>query len=286
MYPAVLNLTSFLSHHSVPATTAEHLVLIASKIGGPIAEAVAARGAELFTRVAGGDQRLHAEIDQNREMQRALAANDPGNAARTFGEYVEATGGGEMSLPEWAKDWREKRSEQKESGKRMIQVAYKATDKPVFGQCAELNNYANQSCMGFEGTTKKFKKDHNIKDYIPLASWMNKDQLHFRDLMSRKLTKAIESMENPTASQISAKAKEIRDKFKDMCDYSDCLGFDREHYEKKVMRLENNVKRVANANKKLTERVAALEARREHAESSVKQNTIVSFLTNIGVKPN
>ena len=218
-------------------------------------------------------------------MQHKLAVNDPNNIARKLGEYVEATGGGEMSLPEWAKEWREKRSEQKESGKRMIQAAYEATEKPVFGQCAELNNYANQSCIGFEGTTKRFKKENNIKDYIPLASWMNKDQLHFRNLMQRKLTKAIESMDNPTAATISAKAREIRDKYKDMCDYSDCLGFDREHYEKKVAHLENKIKRVVNTNKKLTDRVSALEARKESRESAdlnVKQSTIISLFTKIG----
>jgi hypothetical protein len=224
----------------VPMTSLDHLIVIISKLKGPIAEYFALQGAQSFARIQGGDTTLHAEIDANNAEQQRLSVEDPSHPARQFGEYVESNQA--LTVPEWAETWREKRTIQKDGNKTLMEVI-KQTGHGQPMVYASVNNYQNQSILGFQGTTKQFKKDNCIKDATPLAECMTSEQLTIMRLMGGNITRKIE--ETPLISQegIMSASRKIRDEVSDIAKYFNIHGLLQKDLGAQVHKIEIGVKK-------------------------------------------
>lgn len=95
------------------AATINNLVYIIGKLKGPVAALFAQKGADAWTRILGGDQTLHAEVDACREEQERLAVEDPSNPMRLFGKYIEDKTIGNLTVAQYAPIWKKKRDIQK-----------------------------------------------------------------------------------------------------------------------------------------------------------------------------
>lgn len=71
--------------------TLDNLVNIISKLKGDVAQRFASHAANVITRLLGGDQSLHTEIDRNHALQQRLATENPDCAAAQFGQFVRQT---------------------------------------------------------------------------------------------------------------------------------------------------------------------------------------------------
>lgn len=75
--------------HATPATDAKGIVQIVMVLPGNVAADYRRRMSDVIVRYMGGDPSLVDEIYANRQAQMQLAADDPENPMRMFGEAVE-----------------------------------------------------------------------------------------------------------------------------------------------------------------------------------------------------
>ena len=213
-------------------------------------------------RYLGGDETLINEIKDIRRLQEELRAAQPEHPARLFGEDVERQRQRAPGLPEWAMEWRESRTEQKNAGKN-LRAAIQSIGYDSVRLGTSVENAKNQAVVGFAGNTTAFKKQHNIPVHTALADWMTRDQLEMRRMMSNKLKRTFEAMEDPTALEMKRLAEDIRTKTSEMCDFMGIQGFSDSHWAQQVRQLE--VKH------------AALEARTQALEESAAAPRIQNY---------
>jgi hypothetical protein len=78
---------------NTPVSDASGIVEIVMLLGGHHAKLVRRQAADLLARYLGGEPALVDEVCSLRNLQEALANEEPGDPLRFFGEAVEATGG-------------------------------------------------------------------------------------------------------------------------------------------------------------------------------------------------
>ncbi len=222
---------------STPAAGINNLVYIISKLKGPVAEFFAKKGADSWTRILGGDQSLHAEVDACLAEQNRLAVEDPSNPMRAFGFYVE-----NMTTESAVLLWKEKRGKQKQETKHLAdEIRNKGHGKPQV--YATVNNYKNQAIFGFNGTTAAFKKENAIRSSEPMAELMTPMQLDLDSMMGYKIATSIKEANSLTQTQLFSKARNVRDKTAEFARYIGIQGLNGERFGSSVRELDREERR-------------------------------------------
>lgn len=270
--------------------TASDLVYIISHLSNcPIAQKIREAGASLFSRVSGGDQRLHAVVDAARAEQERLAVDDPENIARAFGQQTEAEGGSEppppvAGVPAWAVEWRGERTGQKESGKSLKETIFERCSDKV-RTIQEVENYMNQGVLCFEGATHAFKTQNGVPKDQPMADWMNTSQVNLRRLMQDKFHKTVKEHDGElTPNRVKSMARQERDFMQMVSKYYGQNEFDAEHYEGRVKKLEKRCLSLEKAQERTNKRLKTLERRKEASvteRNNESRNTIVALFANM-----
>ena len=166
---------------STPAATIDNVVYILSRLPGEVGQKLAALGASTTTGLIGGDLRLaEATLDARVEQER-MAAEDPTNPLRLFGEKAEAEGGADKELRQRL-EWRKLRDEQKCTNRELTDAQRDIGGGGI--HYSKVQNLLNVGAMGFkEANTTEFKKNHNISKSHPLPDFMTSEQLAARKLM-------------------------------------------------------------------------------------------------------
>ena len=249
-YPALKDNVVYRKLHTrggiTPMATLDNLINIISKLKGEIAQKFATYAASSITRILGGDQTLHAEIDKNHAIQKRLESEDPNSAPAQFGQYVKSVFGDEMTEKEsWALEWTEKRSTQKSNGIQLMSVIRDVVGPKGGDIYPIVENLHNQAVIGFDGTTTAFKRENAIPIKVPMANVMTIDQLDMRRMMAQKVKRHIEANINTMNKEsIKSSTRIIRNNIKQMCEYLEIDGFSEENYERTIrkMLIENKKK--------------------------------------------
>jgi len=247
-----------------PVADARGLVTILNLLPGKKAAEFRAKSADIIVRYLGGDETLIQEIKDIRELQEELRNAEPEHPARIFGDTIERERQRAPGLPEWATEWRESRTEQKNAGKDLrAAIANMGYDSVRVRTSVE--NAKNQAVVGFDGNTTAFKKQHNIPVKAALADWMTRDQLDMRRMMANKLKRTFENMEDPTSTEMKRTAEEIRDRTSEMCEFMGIQGFSESHWAARVRELEL--------------KQATIEARQQLLEENVRAQKNININT-------
>lgn len=165
-----------------PVASIENIVLIVSRLPGAAAQKFAQGAAITLTRLLGGDATLGEEAAVNAARQREMSRNDPTNAARLFGEFVEMDAVKKRKLLETA-IWRETRQEQKESD-RVLAEFMRGAGFDNKKNYRIVHNHHNQSVLGFTCSTTAFKRSRGIPESHSMADYMRTVHLSARGLMA------------------------------------------------------------------------------------------------------
>lgn len=165
-----------------PVANIENIVLIVSKLPGAVAQQFAQSAARTLTRLLGGDVTLGEEAAANAARQQAMSRDDPTNAARLFGEFVEMDAAKKRKLQEVA-IWRETRQEQKDSD-RVLADFMRGAGFDSTKNFRIVHNHHNQSVLGFSCSTTAFKKTKGIPHRHSMADYMRTVHLSARGLMA------------------------------------------------------------------------------------------------------
>ena len=169
--------------------------------------------------MSAGDRALHDAIERNKSVVDAAAERGDGLAVAFQKTRAKDDDDGEdEDQLNWATEWIAERADQKSNNARLIATCRKMKPKP-FDFTSKIQTYANQASVGFDCSTKAFKVDNAIPVQTPLAEYMSKNQLAIRDMYQGKVLS--EKHRNPdiSAREITTKAIEHRDKFKEFLEY-------------------------------------------------------------------
>jgi hypothetical protein len=244
-----------------PCATLDNLINIISKLKGDIPQKFAKFGSNLVTRVLGGDVTLHAEIAKNNEIQKQVEVENPNGVLAQFGQFVQST----TSNPEmeFALEWSNKRAIQKAACVELNNVIRRVVGSSGGDIYPIVQNYHNQSVMGFVGTTTAFKKENAIPDKIPLANCMTQSQLDMRRMMAERVQLEIEeNMNIMNKNEIKNRTCKIRDNVAIMSKYLRIQGYKKENYQNKVNKVFLEEKK-RNKRQKLIEDKQAIENKKK-----------------------
>jgi hypothetical protein len=239
-----------------PGAAINDLVYIIGKLKGPVAALFAQKGADAWTRILGGDQTLHAEVDACREEQERLAVEDPSNPMRLFGKYIEDKTIGNLTVAQYAPIWKKKRDIQKTVTKQLNEAITTVGFKQPAYQI--VSNYKNQAIFGFDGTTKAFKKDNAIKNEDSMAQYMTPMQLDLDKMMGFKIVTSIEETPSITKDQLFSMSRCVRDKTAEYAKFIGIQGLSDEQFGNKIHKLEVE-------ERKMNKRVLLLEKKKQLA---------------------
>lgn len=120
-----------------------------------------------------------------------------------------------------------------------ILVRYLGGDETLIPEAEHpIQNAKNKAVIGFDGDTASFKKQHNIPAHAADADWMSRDQLDMRRIMSNKLKRTFDTMEEPTAKEMKRTVEEIGAKTSDMCEFMGVQGFNESQWSSRMRTLE------------------------------------------------
>ena len=101
-----------------------------------------------------------------------------------------------------------------------------------------VENMHNQAVIGFESSTKAFKKDNGIPDRVPMAAVMTQSQLDMRRMMAESIKLEIEEkIDTITKEGIKVSTRVMRDNVKNMCKILRIDGYRDHNVEKNVRQL-------------------------------------------------
>lgn len=180
---------------STPCASIGDLVYILSQLPGEVGQKLANLGAATTTGLIGGDMRLvHATLAARAEQER-MAAEDPTNPLRLFGEKAEAEGGASI-------EWRMTRQEP--TNRNLAAVENEVGARGMYHM--RVQHEMNQGSMGFqEPTTADFKRANDIPLSNPLMDYMTEEQVTARKLLELVNAKKFRSCSNGKEALSAAK---------------------------------------------------------------------------------
>lgn len=170
-------------------------------------------------------------------------------------------------LPTWVPEWRDARSDQMSRGKTLRDALKELnlSDGSIYGI---IENMHNQGVLGFEGTTKQWRRDNGIPEKKPLAEVMDKTQLELRRMMSLKLIELYSSIENPSIAEVKKVAEGVKDRIKGMSEYMGCNEYrattDEDGNE---MYIGKRVRQLEAAHRRSVKRLATIERKQKIMET-------------------
>lgn len=154
----------------------------------------------LEKRLRDGDLTLASEVVQNFDKNNNTKSN-----------VILQTCENEIDVPLWANIWREQRNIQKTSGKNLRDAQRDIVSKMDVRLYAAIENMHNQAVLGFQGTTKQWKKENGIPDRVAVADCMDREQLDLRRLMSVRLIQLFSEIDDPTPQNLKSCASKLKD---------------------------------------------------------------------------